>query len=500
MLSKQKTTASPEDAQPKVVSDKNDKKVSASLADPRPVGVLDDIEGGQPHLLHSTALGKAVRVEFPQWDNSEPSIGKPEYVELFWNTKSIERKTYTTHPIPPDELYIDVPEDELLERGHTILYKVTSYTDEDYESLPYTLTIDKTSPELGFSSEPLLDPLIIQDGLSAQYLSDHEGVVIAGIPVYSEPAPGDKITAKWCNESSGVFKEVSKTLTKDDYQDAIQLVFDEALIRDMGDGTRTLSYSVFDRAGNESAMSSQVSFLVAVLRAPHFVPTPWIKEAEGEPADYADLNPLKTTMGATALIPEDAVYYDDDIVVLQFGEPGTVGSNCIDVPFGVKEIVIPPANIAAMFGKSVAVYYKLTLPDTSTKKSTELTLQISALSDSRYPVPQLQSPFTDPVSKAAIPSGGVPVHQRAWPYINDTCLITITVAGRDAQGQPVSHPVLTEHRVEEAQVTAGVHVQLPQVFMRSLAINERFSVTTAVSFDEGDGWTTFMQLKPYLLA
>lgn len=277
-------------------------------------------------------------------------------------------------------------------------------------------------------------------------------------------------------------------------------MFDEALIRAMGDGTRTISYSVFDRAGNESALSENVSFVVSVLRAPHFVPIPWIVEAEGEPSEYADLDPRRTVRGATAKIPDEAVYYDDDIVELQFGDPGTVGSIRIPVPWGEKEITIPPANIAAMFDTSVPVYYELTLPDTSTKKSVELTVQISTFPRTQFPIPQLESPFTDPVSKAAIPNGGLPVHQRPWAYISDQCLVTITVSGRTTQGQTVSEIVLDQHLVEAAQVSSGVHVKLPKSFMTSLAINQQFTVETKASFDEGQRWTRFDELKPNLLA
>ncbi|KKA09312.1 hypothetical protein VP02_04430 [Pseudomonas ogarae] len=467
---------------------------------PRVDGLLDNIPGGEINLLPEAATHDDLKVWFTIWEHSFPDLGE-ESVELFFDGESVDLRKWN-EPIEESDRYVTLP--KRLLRGndgrHRLFYTVVAYNHDDPDpSAELVITLDTTAPVLAVNSQLLIDPDIIQDGLSEQYLIDHNGIITVTVPTYLEPAPGDTITAKWLNENNGQYREVSKSLTRDDYEDPIRLDFTEALIRDMGDGMRSISYHVADRAGNQSVESSAVSFLVSVVRAPHFVPHPWITQAEGSPSEYADLDPQKTVAGATAKIPDDAVYYDDDVVHMQFGEPEAVGAISVPVPWGTKQVTIPPANIAAMFGKRLPVYYDLVLTDTSTKQSGILTVQVGSLPVHRFLVPQLESPFSDPVSKASIPTTGLPVHQRAWAFISEVCLVTITVSGKNAQRQTVSEIVLFQHRVRPEQVTEGVHVKLPKLFMSSLVAHQRFTVETKVSFDAGARWITFQHLTPNLL-
>ncbi|HEF4759443.1 TPA: hypothetical protein SAN82_001861 [Pseudomonas putida] len=472
----------------------------APLDEPKVIGVLENIEGGQFNLLATSALAKDVRVEFPQWHNSEPSEQNPELVELFLNDDSVGSKRFTSHPIPSSDLYINVAPDKFREGSNLLFYRVTSYTGDEYESDPYRVTVDKTPPRLAFNDDPLIDPTIIQDGLTEQYLVDHDGVFQVNIPTHMEPEPGDRVIMKYLNVNNETYKELVKVLDRDNQYDPIRFELGEAVIREMGDGPHKISYEVQDRAGNPSETSTAVAFLVAVIRAPHFTPYPWVLQAEGLPSQNTSLKPDKTVNGATGQIPDKANYYEDDEVAFQFGEPDVFGSIRLPVPWGVKEVKIPAPNIAAHFGKTVPVYYELTLPDASNKKSEDLTLAIDNFVVTKFPVPQLQSPFSDPVSKASIPGTGLPVHQRNWAYISVMCLVTITVSGRDTQNQLVSRIALDRHQVTQAQVTDGVRVNLPKDFIASLAINTRFTVETKVSFNGGERWITFTHLTPNLMA
>ncbi|BBH34849.1 hypothetical protein [Pseudomonas sp. St290] len=479
-----------------------DPTMTAPWTEPEP---LADIPGGERNLLHRSAWSdpdNPLRVKLKPWyDDDLPGGPWTERVDVFLDDdeRNIIGSRVWDLPMDPDDYYVPISADNLPSGTHTFSFIMTNFVDVPARSFPFTVTIDKTPPVLAFSSELLIDPDIIQNGLSEQYLNEHGGIVTVTVPPYLEPAPGDKIVAQWLNENNGQHEEVFKDLDRNNYEDPIRLDFDEALIRRVGDGTRVISYHVFDRAGNKSDESTPVSFLVSVVRAPHFVPHPWITEAEGSPAEYADLNPQNVVAGATAKIPDDAVYYNDDVVHMQFGEPGTAGAIAVPVPWGTKEVRIPPGNIAAMFDKRVPVYYDLVLADSSNKQSRTLTVAISTYPSHRFHVPQLESPFTDPVSKGSITDAGVPVYQRAWAFISDACLVTITVSGKNAQNQTVSQIVLNQHRVQPAEVTAGIRVRLPRAFMSSLVVNQKFTVETQVSFDGGARWTRFDHLTPTLI-
>lgn len=476
------------------------------LETPTVVGVLPNIPGGEDNLLPKDAWLQPLRIEFELWSDPAPREENVDTVELIWdndldNPVDVRQYAGPIDPENPPQLWLQVPVAELDEGAHRLHYRLHPWNGGNARTSPMVnVTIDKTPVDLAFANTPLIDPIIIDTGLSEEYLLEHNGVVTVTIPTYLEPAPGDRIVAIWTNEDSGQFREVPRTLTRDDYEDVpLQLAFDEQLIRDMGDGERSISYRVFDRAGNESRLSESVSFTVAVLRAPHFVPYPWIVEAEGNPSQYGDLDPMQAQRGATARIPAEAVYYDDDVVHMQFGEPGTAGAVAVPVPWGVKEVPIPAASVAAMFDKSVPVYYQVVLADDTIKESEYLTLRVQSIPSHRFPVPQLEAPFTDPVSKASIPSTGLPVHQRKWTFISELCLITVEVSGLGAGG-PVSRVVLDRHQVEPAQVEDGVHVKLPRDFMLTLNDDAPFTVQTQVSFDDGERWVNFSTLRPTLKA
>lgn len=476
-----------------------DPRMTAPWTEPDP---LANVPGGEPNLLHRSAWSdpdNPLKIRLKPWYEQDlPGGPWTEQVDVFLDDdeSNIIGSREWDLPMDPDDHFVQISADKLPSGRHAFSFIMTNYVGVRDRSFPFPVTIDKSPPQLAFSSEPLIDPDILQDGLSEQYLNDHEGIVTVGVPAYLNPAPGDRISARWLNEHNGQFEEVTKDLGRDDYEDTIRLDFTEEMIRRMGDGTRSISYHVADRAGNESVESSAVSFLVSVVRAPHHMPHPWITQAEGSPAEYADLDPSKAVAGATAQIPADAVYYDDDVVHMQFGEPGTAGAVPIPVPWGTKEVRIPAGNIAAMFGKRVPVHYDLVMADSSYKQSALLTVQVGSYD--RFHTPQLEDPFGDTVRKSLITDAGVPVYQRHWAFISEACLVTITVSGRNAQ-QSVSQIVLDRHRVQAAEVTAGIRVSLPKAFMLSLVSNQKFTVETKVSFDDGARWTTFTHLTPTLI-
>ncbi|WP_434572456.1 RHS repeat domain-containing protein [Pseudomonas sp. Z3-8] len=240
-------------------------KNMVDLEPPTAVGVLPPIPGGEENLLPKDAWQWPLRIEFPLWSDAAPKDGKYDTVELIWDENEAEpvatkRWEGPLEPdSPPADLWLEVPVAKLDEGIHRVYYQLHPWNSSTpRRSVPIKVTIDKTPPQLAFNNVVLIDPTIVEDGLSQQYLIDNNGIVAVSVPTYLEPAPGDRIVCAWKNEDNGQQREVSRTLTKDDYEEfQFQLEFDEALIRDMGDGPRSISYRVFDRAGNESPETTE---------------------------------------------------------------------------------------------------------------------------------------------------------------------------------------------------------------------------------------------------
>ncbi|MFU2326195.1 hypothetical protein [Pseudomonas sp. NFX98] len=454
--------------------------------------MLEEVDGGQEGLLPLSVQGKPLKIEFERWTNTDPSPEYPETVELFWNGSTLE-KTWTA-PIAEDDHFIEVPADWLFDGVHHVHYLLTLHTGQTEPSAVRVLTVDTEPAELDAESKLQFDT----DTIDQKYLDEHENVVRVEVPLHSPRTVGDVVVATWENPLNGAIEEYrTEPLTKYNYQYPIYLEFDKDLILKSGDGKRQVSYRVEDRAGTVSAESVPAELLVAVIRAPRYLPNPWVIEIGGLPSDWGSLKPENTLRGATVSIPEEAIYYDDDRLEVQFGEPGVIGSITVPVVAGAREVSIPKESIAAYLNSSLSVTYLVHLQDGTTEPSRPLTLAIDAYPASRLPGAQLVAPHSDPVYKSLI-TAGLPLFQRKWAYISTQCLITITVTGTGTDGQPKSATIVNAQPVTNAQVTEGVLATVPLAFMYSLKDDARFRVQTQVSFNNGRSWFPFTLLNPML--
>ncbi|PTT99359.1 hypothetical protein DBR45_28365 [Pseudomonas sp. HMWF031] len=456
--------------------------------------MLEDIDGGQEGLLPTSIQGERLKMEFDYWANTEPSLQYPESVELFWNGNSVEIKTWTA-PIAEDDYFIEVPAAWLFDGEHHVHYLLTLHTGQTEVSETRVLTVDIEPAQLNANSKLEFDT----DTVDPDYLNDHNDVVKVEVPLHWPRTPGDVVIATWKNPLDGTSEEYrTEPLTRYNYQYPIYLEFDKELILRSGDGKREVSYRVEDRAGNVSAESVPAELLVAVIRAPRFLPNPWVVEVGGEPSDYGSLDPEKTLRGATVRIPQEAVYYDDDRLEVLFGEPGGFGSIKVPVVVGTREVSIPKESIAAYLNSTLPVSYLVHLEDGTTESSRSLTLAIAAFPPSRLPGAQLVAPHSDPVYKSRVTSPGLPIFQRTWAYISTQCLITITVTGTGTDDLPKSATILNAQPVTSAQVTEGVLATVPLAFVYTLRNDTRFRVQTQVSFNNGQSWFPFTLLSPML--
>jgi hypothetical protein len=471
------------------------------LVAPRVEELLANIPGGQPNLLPEAATHDDLKVWFELWAHSEPQLGE-ESVELFLDDQPVDRRTWNA-PIEASDRYVTLPKTLLRDNDgpHRLRYTATVYNGGTDNSAELLITLDTTAPALAANNE-LIFPFSVRppESITAAYLANNGDRVEAELPIYRPAAPGDVVVAYWKNPANNTSHEFrSAPLTSNNYEDPVVLAFTGDFLRDtVGDGKREVTYQVEDRAGNSSLESVPQELEVAVIRPPRFAPRPWVAEIEaGTPSEWGELNAENARNGATVLIPSEAVYYDDDRVEVQFGDPGTTNSITVPVPSGAREVLIPKEYIAAYFNKELPVYYTIYLPDDSTRESGHLTLAIKSLSNFIL-APQLVSPYSDPVYKSQIPSTGLPLFQRKWSFISTRCLITMTVSGRGTDGASKNLAILEEHPISNSQVNDGVNATAARDFMLALEDNTRFIVKTKVSFDGGQTWFNSTELRPEL--
>lgn len=229
---------------------------SAPLVHPTVPSVVPDVEG---ETQHGRVPGNLfpLRVEFHPWANSHPEIDE-EYLFLYWNDVLVDKKTFSK-PIEPEELFILVPVDKLIEGTHRLHYAVTLYNDTHVSSRPLDIYIDKTAPLLPTDDRLMLPDYVIREGVTEEYLAANGDKLVCTVPSYIGAEPGDVV--KWFYSENGAGQEMvdMMTLTQEHIETLgprgtskpLELTFPGAFIRQSGNGTRYVRYEVQDRAGTQ---------------------------------------------------------------------------------------------------------------------------------------------------------------------------------------------------------------------------------------------------------
>ena len=467
-----------------------DEDIDADVLLPPIIGVtLPNIPGGEDNLLPSGAWNADLLVEFVQWLNSHPSPGNPEHLQLYWGATLVEEKSWEVYPIPADELYIRVPKSYLIEGAHALSYRVMTVNGEWSDSSPMTVTIDKTAPVLSSSDMGrLVFPLeVIEDGITEHYLSAHSDQVLAQVPEWDAPKPGDVITWYWSDNVAGTDLEAGTVTLVEGDRAPFTVAFQGDLIRDYGDGQRFASYIVKDRAGNVSPLALAVELKADTAPVPRVLPWPVIEEAAGTGVTMT-LMPEDAQQGVVVRVPDTAVIYPGEALWVQWGDPAAPGSYRADTPMtpGGRRFRIPMAFVAAHIGASLSVCYQV---DDGRLIWTSDLRNLNILSLPLAHLPTIQCPDAlgqEFLDLSQLPSTGARLQLARWSMITTDQCVSFKVTGVTTTGTATEHLALDKHRVTASELTAGIgasgNITVPKSFLDTLRRNTKFSLKVFVTF------------------
>lgn len=453
--------------------------------------LLPDIAGGEKNLLPAGVWNADLLVKFIQWQNSNPSPGNPEFLELYWDGSLVGAKSWEV-PIPPTDLFIMVPRQDLTEGEHAVYYRVKLINGDWTRSDDMTVTIDKTAPVIdnGIAGKLVFPQEVIDDGITEHYLSTHGDQVLAEVPAWDAPKPGDVIAWYWSDDATSPTLEAgTRTLQQGDAP-PFRVAYPGQLIRDSGDGQRFATYFIQDRAGNSGPYALPVELTADTKPVPRVLPWPSIKEATGS-GQTMTLDPKNAEKGVVVQIPDTAVIYPGEKVWVQWGDGADdYGGFRIGEPTtpGGREFAIPVKEVAAYIGKTLSVYYEVEdatgLSTSDPRKLNILTLPLDLLPAIQCVDAQGQN-F---LSYAKVPASGARLTLAAWKMITTDQCVSFKVTGTQVSG-PTEYTVLDRHRVTTQELTLGLgadgKVTVPKVFLDSLKRNEKFSLKAYVTFGAG---------------
>ncbi|BCX68049.1 hypothetical protein [Pseudomonas izuensis] len=481
------------------MSSKSSRTMPAPWTDPAP---LPDIVGGETNLMPRLAWidpANPLKVKFAPWSPSNPSVGDPESVRIYLDDSEIGFKEWTA-TIRPDDHFVSISADKLTQGEHQLTYVMTNWLGTPDKSLPFIITIDKLEPQLS-NPNKLVFPAEVAPPpkkITAAYLTANQDKVLATLPRYTDPKPGDVIRWYWGTSQGDLNEADFIVLDNTNYLQPVIVVVTGELIRDRKDGNRYASYRVWDRAGNPSVHSEVVELDVEATPKPRILPPSKVKEANGG-ATSGVLTPSTAVNGVTVQIPATAVINDGERTVVMWAE-GTAGEFITETPVAVgsRDYKIPKDRIAQHLGKTIVVKYNVFEPGVvDPHKSDNYSLRVEELTG--LPTIQCDKVSGGKLSLASITDGFANFTLASWTFMATDQYLTVTVEGVDSNTQPLVIPVLTESPVPAVaqSIPAG---RISKADLQRFKLNLAIQVVVKVSFDNKQSWKSFPKLQPQLIA
>lgn len=285
------------------------KSTDVLMPAPEVVGLLPDKPGGETNLLPEALTRTDLKVWFTVPLFSDPDKGE-EKVELFVgnNPNPVAVRTWV-QPITDTDRYVLLPQQWLRANDgeHSLRYRATIYNGSEDNSDPLIMTVDTLAPTLATANALVFPPAVLPPNkLTAQYLTQNNDQVKAGIPIYTTSKPWDRITWYWSDSAGGYQQAGVIELDDKNYTGPLELVASGDLIRLRGNGARFVSYSVEDRAGNKTPYAVHVELNVDTAVVPRVLPPVKVLEASNSGSSGV-LVPARALNGVTVELPAEAV-------------------------------------------------------------------------------------------------------------------------------------------------------------------------------------------------
>lgn len=202
----------------------------------------------------------------------------------------------------------------------------------------------------------------------------------------------------------------------------------------------------------------------ANVREPLNLPMVIVQGAIPDPEEPVEgegvLNVLNLSVsGVTIDIDQDANYGPEDQVVLHWEGYGVSGKHIVTTPTtpGGRTYNIPPQYLPANFGRPVRVYYTVLQAGEPAPVSSEVFIvHVLQIEKSRYvAIQSVQGQLNNgTIYLSRIDASGELFTLRAWPYMREDQIVNAVINGKDNNDLPLTVPILENHTVVTADVTA----------------------------------------------
>jgi len=204
--------------------------------------------------------------------------------------------------------------------------------------------------------------------------------------------------------------------------------------------------------------------------------------------------------GIDVIIPDAAIIDITDTVNVEWAFDGVVaaytGLAYEDKP---REFHVPLEYIAPFMGKRINVAYSVTPESTQVEGeiyySDFFNVEVNRLPSHQFPLLKHELPGdANALSLASVPATGAPFVLNKWKFMAAGQRVTIQAKGGPSEPH-IQEYLCQEVEVHEDDVGAGrFSAVLSRDFLTQVTLNSTFTISTQVSFDEGDTYLPFRVL------
>lgn len=267
----------------------------------------------------------------------------------------------------------------------------------------------------------------------------------------------------------------------------------QALVDSAGD-----DITVFYQIAREGRALSADKLTFAV-DMPRVLPLLSVAHAAGEGTGKGVVEALYLTReGAYVTVPASADVRPGESLRVHWEGHANGGRHVADQPVAgeTHRFQIPPSAIAANMEQVVdedekrfAVRYEVVTAQGGIF-STPYNLRILPIAIGDYQPPNCLEATAGSLSVAGLAGRDATLEVASWAFMAPGQLVTLSVAGIDGNGNPVTERLLTAAPVTQAQLAAGkVVAPIPNAYLKTLKVSSSMSMNLSLSFDGGD--TTF---------
>ncbi|MFJ2465880.1 hypothetical protein [Pseudomonas sp. NPDC087615] len=274
---------------------------------------ISPIDGNEGYHggIGAEALSKDLLVIVDPW----PDNGLGQSCQLFWDddqtpirTEIIDTPEELTEPL---QLYI--PATQIKDgSAYPVFYRVTRPSGNDSDSFKLNILVKRTLPGgILDKPEPLGHPGLryafipdIKDGVDSEMAK--QGIAMR-IEPYENITVFDRIVARWGNEEQVTHYPVTAEQISDPQNHPILLMFDEQLIKRVGDGKHSITYQVIDRCGNRPHVHARWSIATEVSVNVNRIPAPSVTGDQDGVLDPAYVKDIQVVASGVGLANGDNV-------------------------------------------------------------------------------------------------------------------------------------------------------------------------------------------------